>query len=237
MKKFLLVPALCLMALVFVFGTEIGVSTVQAATRVHAHIYYSTKVQRGFGAGYAFIKYPQISGLKNEPAQRRVNQTLKHEAIHFYNVRKVFLKQNPTFKADGEISKSQGGLSYKIRYLHGNRLSVEFSENLYSGGGAHGSEDTVIYNFDLTSGNTIALRSNFKSPAAYTAANHYAQTYMKKHSDQYPFAFQNGTTNIYHHYYYWTAHGLRVEFQEYEVAAYAAGHPTVFIPEKYLTHH
>jgi hypothetical protein len=57
---------------------------------------------------------------------------------------------------------------------------------------------------------------------------------MKKHKSKYPFAFDNQKASIYGHEYYWISDGLRVQFQEYEVAPYADGHPTVFIPSKYL---
>ncbi|MFT8318919.1 MAG: RsiV family protein [Sporolactobacillus sp.] len=110
----------------------------------------------------------------------------------------------------------------------------KFSLNEYAAGAAHGVSTIHAFNFYTNKGYDVPLQANFATKAAYQRANRYAQSYMKKHNRKYPFAFDNGNhTTIYGHDYYWTVNGLRIQFQEYEVAPFAAGLPTLSIPAKY----
>ncbi|MDN3954972.1 DUF3298 and DUF4163 domain-containing protein [Sporolactobacillus laevolacticus] len=229
-------PITLLMAFALILLTALcGGQNALAASKIHTYTLYAAKPFRQSTPGLRYIRYPQVRGFSNRAAQTRINDTLKNFAKKVNVDRQKFIKKNPPYSSDGGVSKSQYGLSYKVQYFAYGKLSIEFSENSYSAGAAHDASSFKTFNFYTKTGEDVSLKANFNTKSAYHKANNYAQSYMKKHKSNYPLAFSLGNkATIYGHPYYWTSNGLKIQFGQYEVAPFALGAPTLFIPSKYF---
>lgn len=111
-----------------------------------------------------------------------------------------------------------------------NVISVRAWESIY-GGGAHGTQAQVTYNFNTKTGDVLSFDDLSDDADALTdhVASYiqtaYADTVANGQPDlsQVPNLIENGQ-------WYFTSEGLVVFAQLYEIASYAAGMPTFTVP-------
>lgn len=175
------------------------------------------------------IQYAVIHGDKYQA----VNAKMYQQAKEAYATQKDLDKQ---LKEDQENGYIPDGIEYVIaltpmvKYKTSTKISILTQTYIYNGG-AHGNSYYESYN--VYKGKQRSLKGAFKSEVAYLQAKQYAKAKMLAHPEKYPFADKR--TTIAGHPYYWVASGgIKVTFDPYEVAPYAAGMMTVSIPAKYM---
>ncbi|MGE7604342.1 PdaC/SigV domain-containing protein [Peribacillus sp. NPDC097675] len=166
------------------------------------------------------LSYPQVSGLKNNKAQDKINQTFTNHAKKAY---KSYLKGQQKDKEDYEYKTI-----YKVKYNQDGKLSILLYDYIYEGG-AHGMAVVTSYNFKVSSGKQVKIADILTSKQKYTKVQNYAYKYMSKHDEFYVKKQSDVPVNKNSQFYY-TKDGIYLIFQEYDVAPYSAGNPSVKIP-------
>lgn len=114
----------------------------------------------------------------------------------------------------------------------GNILSLKFEISQYADGAAHPFGYSITLNYDLEQGQEVGLEQLFLPGTDYLQViADYCQTELKKRDIGFDI-FTEGANPTPENYRNWniTANGLLITFDEYQVAAYAAGPQTVVIP-------
>jgi hypothetical protein len=112
-------------------------------------------------------------------------------------------------------------------------ISIKFEMDGYIQGAAHPYHLSRTLNFDLEKGQEITLDSLFLPNSDYlvTIAN-YCAAQLKTRDIGFDDMFSQGASPVLENYHNWniTSEGLLITFDEYQVAAYAAGPQTVVVP-------
>lgn len=180
------------------------------------------------------IKYPQISGASNQAAQQKINNILKQGAELANNNRLKLLEDEKEAKAKWDSSQGpwrpyEYVFTYKVLYNNLDKLSVIYNEYSYTGG-AHGMTIGTTFNFDVKTGEIVPLskliNENTKS------VQEYAYQQLQKKYKGYVLIKSPNEIDLTDKNRLWAFDhaGIKLIFKEYEVAAYAAGMPEVFIP-------
>jgi hypothetical protein len=138
---------------------------------------------------------------------------------------------------DLNISNSLSTLTIDYSVLNASKgnLSIFFNISVYYAGAAHPNSYGQVINFDLPDGKVLELSDLFMPDADYLGA---ISTYcredlrQKGHLD-----FEEGTARLQDNFRNWNIlgqEGLRISFDPYQVAPYAAGPQTVTIPYRVL---
>ena len=139
------------------------------------------------------------------------------------------------FNADAAgVAGTSPGPSYlendvDIFYFGSGLVSVRFNFELYLGG-AHPIHYTKILNFDVNTGSHLALSQMFTGGADYlTPLSTFCTTELTTSG---VLEFAGGTTPVAGNYALWnfSATGLTITFEEYQVASYAVGRQEVEVP-------
>lgn len=165
------------------------------------------------------LSYPQVSGLKNKKAQDKINQTFTNHAKKAY---KAYVKTHKKDKSYEYITK------YKVKYNQDGKLSILLNNYIYEGG-AHGMNVVTSYNFKVSSGKQVKISDILTSKQKYTKVQQYAYKYMSTHDGFYVDKQSDVPVNKNSQFYY-SKDGIYLIFQEYDVAPYSAGTPSVKIP-------
>lgn len=184
----------------------------------------------------AFLKYPQVTGLKNSEGQKKINGVL-HE--HIQSSYKAYLKlmeemenykKGVDCKKQAPICEYSYSTYYDVKYNQDGRVSILFYDATYSGG-AHGLEGVTTYNFNLKTGEKYSLDDLVSDQSKYIDITDYVRKYMREHQEIF---FDEGILKDFlvnkDTQFYFTDEGIDLIFQQYEVAPYAVGHPTISIP-------
>jgi hypothetical protein len=110
--------------------------------------------------------------------------------------------------------------------------SIQFKEEYYMAGAAHPSHQIVSLVYDLEKGQDVTLEQLFLPNSNYLQViSDYCKTELGKRDIAFD-AQQRGADPTKENYAIWniSADGLVITFNEYQVAAYAAGPQTVVIP-------
>jgi hypothetical protein len=209
---------LMLAALFFMSGLSFGhTDAASVKAKWLEHTYKNKK----------FLRYPQMTGLSNKTAEKKINEALLK---HIQGSYKTYLDVMKEGKADpSKHFPYQYDVSYKVKYGTSNQLSLLFYDYQYTGG-AHGITAVTSYNFNANTGKQYSLTDivNTKSKVlkvqkyAYQALHKLYPEFVQKVSD----VPVNKNTP-----FYFTKGGIYLLFQEYDVAPYAAGNPVVKIPD------
>jgi len=188
-----------------------------------------------------FLVYPQVK-VKSEEVQRKINDVfmkhiessykgylqLKAEMEKFKEEEKEHCKEFPYSCEYSYITR------YDVKFNQDGKLSIVMYDATYSGG-AHGLEGLQTYNFNAKTGERISLKDIVSSESKFASITEYAKNYMRQHQDIFfeekmweDFAVNDQTQ------FYFTEGGIDLIFQQYDVAPYAAGHPTISIPSSEL---
>ena len=180
------------------------------------------------------IFYPQIKGLANQNAQRKINTTLLKEAQSANKNRLKLLEEEKIEKKNWKSSLGPWRpydykFTYKVPYNDHNRLSVIYYQYIYTGG-AHGNTKGITINFNTSTGDVIPLSKliNVKQKAVQT----YAYNSLQKKYKGYTLIHSQNEIVLTDKDRLWVFDkiGIKLIFNQYEVAAYAAGMPEIVIP-------
>ncbi|WP_303983399.1 DUF3298 and DUF4163 domain-containing protein [Niallia circulans] len=183
------------------------------------------------------LKYPFLVSAPNNKAQNSVNKILLQHIKASYNQYIKLMKEMEKLKKESICKESASACqfeyitNYQVKYNQNNKLSILFSDYQFTGG-AHGNTVITTYNFDLKSGKLLTLDDFLPSKEHYGKVTTYAIAYMKKHPEIFfadpeeftDFKVTNETN------FYLADNGIVLIFQQYEVAPYASGNPSIFIP-------
>lgn len=189
-----------------------------------------------------FLIYPQVKELKDEGVQNKINETLIKHIKSSYEGYLLLKKEMEKFKEDEKDQCKE--YPYSCEYSYNTRFDVKFNQNgklsiiLYDAtysGGAHGLEGVKTYNFNVHTGEVYTLKDIISNEAKFKSLTEYAKKYMQEHQEIFfdeeiigDFEVNEQTQ------FYFTESGIDLIFQQYEVASYAAGHPTISIPSSEL---
>jgi hypothetical protein len=148
-----------------------------------------------------------------------------------------------TDEADETSTESLGSditVSYNVALAKDDLISIEFTVSSYSAGAAHPNSYTEVVNFDLKNGRSIKLADLVLPGAKYVEAlsTYSIQDLKKQAKSQGDDAVQDndwiekGAAPELSNYGSWaiTKKGLRITFDPYQVAPYAAGPQQVVVP-------
>ncbi|PGS50199.1 DUF3298 and DUF4163 domain-containing protein [Bacillus sp. AFS041924] len=180
------------------------------------------------------IKYPQISGALNQAAQQKINNLLKQGAELANNNRLKLLEDEKEAKAKWDSSQGpwrpyEYVFTYKVLYNNLDKLSVIYNEYSYTGG-AHGMTIGTTFNFDVKKGEVVPLSNLINGNTK--PVQEYAYQQLQKKYKGYVLIKSPNEIDLTDKNRLWAFDhaGIKLIFKEYEVAAYAAGMPEVFIP-------
>jgi hypothetical protein len=121
---------------------------------------------------------------------------------------------------------------YKLLSAPGNLLSLKFDIYIYIDGAAHPTTHSRVVNYDLEAGANVMLEQLFLPGSNFLdlIAN-YCIAQLKTREIGFE-AFSSGAQPLLENYGNWniTPDGLMITFDEYQVAAYAAGPQEVVVP-------
>ncbi|HEV7682410.1 MAG TPA: RsiV family protein, partial [Pyrinomonadaceae bacterium] len=191
--------------------------------------------------------YPQLTGSV-DPNYEKFNQ-----AVRSLITRKVsdFKKEmipdpeddtnsdeNPT-NIEESLS-SDIAIGYEVALAKDDLIGIEFTVSSYSAGAAHPNSYTDVVNFDLKNGKAIKLADLFTPGSKYlqTLSTYCIQDLKKQAKAQGDSAamdddwINRGAGAALTNYDNWsiTKKGLKITFDPYQVAAYAAGPQSVLVP-------
>ena len=115
----------------------------------------------------------------------------------------------------------------------GDILSIQFGVDGYSDGAAHPYHLTRTLNFDLETGQVLSLDALFLPDSDYlTLIADFCRTELSTRDIGFEYGFESGADPLPDNYRNWnlTYEGLLITFDEYQVAAYAAGMQQVLVP-------
>ncbi|WP_419881670.1 PdaC/SigV domain-containing protein [Peribacillus sp. B-H-3] len=195
--------------------------------------YTTIKVTKHTYKGLSDLSYAQVSGMKNKTAEKKINQILLNEAQRSY---KSYLAIQADEKRDkGETWCTEFTCdyeyitSYKVKYNDGERLSLLVYDYTYEGG-AHGMSYAEGFNFN-SSGSRVKISNILTSKAKMEKVRTYAYNYLSKHEPTRDFVQKRSDVPMNSNSQFYFAHGgIYLIYQEYDVAAYAAGNPVLKIP-------
>lgn len=181
-------------------------------------------------------EYPELSGADN-PNAAKFNALAKQEVMKTIAAFKQDMSEQTA--EDLKLAKERGSsnyveIGYSVVYADNNFASLNFSENSYEGG-AHPNHQSFTINYDLKNGRELALADLFKPGANYlkvisdySIAKLKAETGDMSDDDW----LKSGAGAEAKNFSSWNINekGLIINFDPYQVAAYAAGPQTVIIP-------
>ncbi len=179
--------------------------------------------------------YPEISGA-DAATTAKFNQTVKEIVT---NANDSYRKNLADFTAD-DIKTLPGGvslsneISYDVALANNDFVSLSFYDYSFTGG-VHGNTSSTTLNYDLKNNRALKLADIFEPNANYLKAiSDYSIADLKPRvgdmSDEEWLA--KGAAAAAENFGSWnlTNKGLMFTFDQYQVAAYAAGPQTVVIP-------
>ena len=171
---------------------------------------------------------PQLTG-SDDPRVTAFNQRLNDLIVKEVDMWRQSFQQSP-------VTPNSNGSSLDVKYTLVSQIadlwSFKFEFSFYSDGAAHPGSYSITTNYDLGQGRELALGDLFLLNSNYLET---IATYCANELSKQPFAdpvFMEGakptvenyrTLNI-------SPEGLRITFDEYQVAPYAAGPQAVTVP-------
>jgi hypothetical protein len=185
-------------------------------------------------------EYPEISGLTN-PNIAKFNALAKQKvADRLAEFKKDMMEQTAE---DIKFAKERGisnyiEIGYDAEYANNDFVSLQFIASTYTGG-AHPNSFSFTINYDLKNGRELALADLFQPNSNYLKAiSDYSindlKTRLTDMSDDDWIAGGAGAEAENCSSWNITEKGLMINFDPYQVAAYAAGPQTVIIPYENL---
>jgi hypothetical protein len=176
---------------------------------------------------------PALEG-SDDPRVQAFNSLAEGVVSHAVNEFKASLKYVPSTSI---TSGSFIDVAYKLVSPPGNLLSLKFAIMGYSDGAAHPYHYSQTLTFDLEQGQEVELADLFIPNSDYLQViADYCKAELATRDIAFE-AFSTGADPTEENYRNWniTAAGFQITFDEYQVAAYAAGPQIVAIPYSQLS--
>ncbi|HEU5012570.1 MAG TPA: DUF3298 and DUF4163 domain-containing protein [Roseiflexaceae bacterium] len=177
--------------------------------------------------------YPQLSGAgaAGSAFNNLVESTVSKAISQF----KTDVEQiSPTADLPPAVNRSTIEISYETTFANNKIISVLFRDYSFVAGAAHPNSTTFTVNYDLANNREIALADLFAPNSDYLAwLSKYSLDKLRTRG--FPL-FEEGAAASAENFRSWNleAEGLRITFDPYQVAAYAAGPQVLFIPYREL---
>jgi len=182
------------------------------------------------------VEYPQIEGDSRFDAFNQQARSMISKDVAAFKTSETEAQEETNDLPD-ETQISTLDIGYNIRFATDDLISVEFSENQYERGAAHGSSLTVVLNYDVKNKKKLALADLFQPKSNYLSViSSYCITDLKNQSKKNDMLMDDqikeGAAPRSDNYGAWTItrKGLWITFDPYQVAAYAAGSQHVLVP-------
>lgn len=165
----------------------------------------------------------------NDPSAEKLNPLLKKVVTDELD---GFKKNMTGWEIPPEMAKAVSFMwvRYDVPLITPQIASVRFYVDYFMAGAAHPNHYFKVVNFDLEKGKTVTTRTLFKDlPKALTSLSKYCKTSLEK--PDFPL-FEEGLETKEDNFKNWnlTENGLRLSFDPYQVAPYAAGPQEVLVP-------
>lgn len=186
--------------------------------------------------------YPELTG-SSSPNFSKFNQLVRgliNSKVAQFRKEMVPEEGEEEFSTSGETAGSDLNIGYSLALAKDDLISLNFGVGSYSAGAAHPNSYSEAVNFDLQSGKSIKLSDLFTPGSKYLRViSAYAVQDLKKQGkaqgaesildDDW---IRKGAGPDAANYKSWTISraGLGINFDAYQVAAYAAGPQFVRIP-------
>jgi hypothetical protein len=184
-------------------------------------------------------EYPQVEGDSRFDNFNREARALVTKDVAAFKTGQTPEENNSDNVLADEARESTLDIGYEIRCATDDLISIEFTEATFEAGAAHGGSATVVLNYDVKNGKKLALADLFTPKSNYLSVistycikdlrdraqkdkNRMLDEEMMKTGAS-PKADNYQAVAI-------TKKGLWVTFDQYQVAAYAAGPQTVLVP-------
>ena len=181
-------------------------------------------------------KYPQLaaaSGGAIDAFNREVKAIVTREAEEFK------AQAQPRDRRMAGMPGNTLDISYAVKHNAGDLVSVSIFSSVYYAGAAHGGRETIVYNYDLRSGQQLQLSDLFRPGANYLQLmSDYSMRSLRRQlgRDADTEMLKEGTAPKADNFKDCaiTRRGIEINFEQYQVAAYAFGPQTVVIPYSQL---
>jgi len=181
-------------------------------------------------------EYPQIEGDSRFDGFNQQARSMITKDVAAFKASEGNPSEDETALAD-EAQISTLDIGYNLRFAGDDLISLEFSESQYSRGAAHGSNITVVLNYDVKNRKKVALADLFQPKSNYLSViSAYCikdlQDQSKKNDMLTEDQIKEGAAPRADNYGAWTItrKGLWITFDAYQVAPYAAGPQHVLVP-------
>lgn len=183
------------------------------------------------------VNYPQITGKDLGASEKQFNNIIKERMNKSIENFKQTVNENEKYPVPSEIKAHGSTLSsdYQIAMINKSFISLRYGMDIYFAGAAHPTHTYQSLNFDLSQNKELTLSNLFQAKTNYLQkiADYATKQLKTKLKND---AFQEGFNPIVKNYQVWNTlpKGLRITFNEYQVAPYVYGPQQVIIPYSYL---
>ncbi|WP_163537047.1 DUF3298 and DUF4163 domain-containing protein [Gracilibacillus sp. YIM 98692] len=172
------------------------------------------------------LKYPQVSDVKDEKMEEKINKQLLQYIKDSYKEYKQNEKmaKKYDFKADYQTE-------YEVKYNKAPKLSILTSNYIFSGG-AHGNTTVQSFNYDVEEGKRVVLTDILKTEEQRKDVQEYVWEYAIERPDIfYPDLKKEDVKLHADTAFYYNDDGITLVFQQYEIAPYVSGNQEIKVPE------
>lgn len=186
--------------------------------------------------GYVInITYPQVTGLAHSDAEIKINKNIKAKIDA--TVRDFQKSNNGVREPLPGADPSTLDIAYTVQSntTIPNLVSIRMTESFFESGAAHPGQYIETLNYNTSTGVEISLEDIFVGSTYLQRLSSYTRDVLEKKigndENLYP-QINSGTEPVEDNFatFIFADTGLIVVFQEYQVAAYAAGVQEVLIP-------
>lgn len=182
-------------------------------------------------------EYPELNGFKDAAIAAKFNQLVREVVMREVNDFKKLMDE----MTDEEIEQSREAeikkyleMWYRVNFANDKIISIGWGNSTFAGG-AHPNYFSASINFDLRTGKKIELAELFKPNSNYLKLiSDYCIRSLKTQTGEMSDEewIQNGAGMNEDNFKSWnlTKDGILINFDPYQVAAYAAGAFEVWIP-------
>lgn len=175
---------------------------------------------------HTYKGYPYIQIVKSDhkASVDPINKVLKWHAVNNARVSTDLKKESATYSVTSTA---------QLLFNNDGKLSVSYIDYMYNGGG-HGMYNTEIFNYDLTSGQQISLKSILNTEEKVNRAKKYTVYVLnekyKKGSNLFSDIINDPPFDISTIPFFLRDSGITIRFYPYDVAPYSEGFVDITIP-------
>jgi len=165
------------------------------------------------------INYPQLSGLKSNDVQTKINDYIKDKFTGYYSGKASGSHQ------EGEAYEATFDARFDLT-LNKDLLIVNHNSYLFPIGAAHGMPSQLYYHIDINTGKVYTLSDLFKKDSNYVKvlSDLVGKKIEEKTKDGNSMIFKDSYKGIRSdHDFIITKDALQIYFTPYEIGPYAAG--------------